>query len=95
MTPKRGEVVTVAASGDLGKPRPAVVVRSDVFPVRHASVIVCRMTSGMEDAPDFRLTIEPSRANGLRVKSRIMADEPVTVLRRGSARDAAGWTGET
>ena len=31
MNPKRGEVVTVAASGDFGKPRPAVVIRSDVF----------------------------------------------------------------
>ena len=45
MNPKRGEVVTVAASGDFGKPHPAVVVRSDVFPERHASMIVCQMTS--------------------------------------------------
>ena len=33
------------------------------------------------DAPDFRLTIEPSRTNGLREASRIMADKPVTVRR--------------
>ena len=32
MNPKRGEVVTVAASGYFGKRRPAVVIRSDVFP---------------------------------------------------------------
>ena len=81
MNPKRGEVVTVAASGDFGKPRPAVVVQSDVFPERHASVIVCQMTSRLEDAPDFRLTIEPSRTNGLRATSQIMADKPVTVRR--------------
>jgi mRNA interferase MazF len=31
------------------------------------------------DAPDFRITIDPSRANGLRVTSQIMADKPVTV----------------
>ena len=55
MNPKRGEVVTVAASGDFGKPRPAVVIQSDVFPEQHASVIVCQMTSRLEDAPDFRL----------------------------------------
>ncbi|MYD87803.1 MAG: type II toxin-antitoxin system PemK/MazF family toxin, partial [Acidobacteria bacterium] len=42
---RRGDVVTVAASGDFGKPRPAVVVQSDVFPHEHASVIVCQMTS--------------------------------------------------
>ena len=81
MHPKRGEVVTVAASGDFGKPRPAVVIRSDVFPEQHASVIVCQMTSTLEDAPDFRPTIEPSRANGLRERAQIMADKPVTVRR--------------
>ena len=81
MNPKRGDVVTVAASGDCGKPRPAVVIQSDVFPERHASVIVCQMTSTLEDAPDFRPTIEPSRANGLRERSQIMADKPVTARR--------------
>ena len=81
MNPKRGEVVTVAASGDFGKPRPAVVIQGDVFPMQHASVIVCRMASRLEDAPDFRLTIEPSRTNGLREISQIMADKPVTVRR--------------
>ncbi len=81
MNPKRGEVVTVAASGDFGKPRPAVIIQSDVFPMQHASVIVCRMTSRLEDAPDFRLTIEPSRTNGLRERSQIMVDKPVTIRR--------------
>jgi mRNA interferase MazF len=38
---RRGDVVTVAASGDYGKPRPAVIVQSDTFP----SVIVCQMPS--------------------------------------------------
>ena len=87
MSISRGDVVTVAASGDFGKPRPAVVVRSDVFPEEHASVIVCQMTSTLADAPDFRITIEPSRTNGLQRTSQIMADKPVTVRReRVSAR---------
>ena len=73
--------MTVAAAGDFGKPRPAVIVQSDVFPEQHASVIVCQMTSTLEDAPDFRVTIEPSGANGLRAVSQIMADKPVTVRR--------------
>ena len=81
MNPKRGDVVTVAASGDFGKPRPAVIVQSDVFPEHHRSVIVCQMTSTVEDAPDFRVTIEPSGTNGLRTVSQIMADKPVTVRR--------------
>jgi mRNA interferase MazF len=31
------------------------------------------------DAPDLRLTIDPAEKNGLRVRSQIMADKPVTV----------------
>ena len=81
MNSKCSDVVAVTASGDFGKPRPAVVIRSDVFPEQRESLIVCQMTSWLEDAPDFRLTIEPSRANGLRETSQIMADKPVTVRR--------------
>jgi mRNA interferase MazF len=78
---RRGDVVTVAAAGDYGKPRPAVIVQTDAFPETHASVVVCQMTSELFDAPDFRVTIDPSGANGLRVPSQIMADKPVTVRR--------------
>ena len=78
---KRGDVVTVAAPGDFGKPRPAVIVQSDVFPEQHQSVIVCQMTTKLEEAPDFRLTIQASTANGLRSTSQIMIDKPVTVRR--------------
>lgn len=82
MTPKRGDVVTVAAAGDFGKPRPAVVVQSDAFPEQHASVVVCQMTSALfEAASSFRVTIEPSVENGLRAVSQIMADKPVTLRR--------------
>ena len=79
--------MTVAVSGDYGKPRPAVIVQSDAFPPEHASVVVCQMTSTLSDAPDFRVTVEPSDLNGLRRTSQIMADKPVTVRReRVSAR---------
>ena len=77
----RGDVVTVAASGDYGKPQPAVIVQSDAFPQNHASVIICQMTSDLVDAPDFRVTIEPSAENGLRVRSQVVADKPVTIRR--------------
>ncbi|MFE0756951.1 type II toxin-antitoxin system PemK/MazF family toxin [Inquilinus sp. NPDC058860] len=83
---RRGDVVTVAASSDYGKPRPAVIVQSDAFPPEHASVIVCQMTSDIADAPDFRITIEPGSENGLRVRSQIMADKPVTVRRERIGR---------
>jgi len=78
---RRGDVVTVAAAGDYGKPRPAVIVQTDAFPETHASVVVCQMTSELSDAPDFRVTIDPNEANGLRARSQVMADKPVTVRR--------------
>ena len=78
---RRGDLVTVAAAGDYGRPRPAVIVQTDAFPESHASVVVCRLTSELVDAPDFRVTIEPKPENGLRLRSQVMADKPVTVKR--------------
>ena len=81
MAVRRGDIVAVAASGDYGKPRPAVVVQSNAFPETHASVSICQMTSTIADAPDFRVTVEPSTENGLRRLSQIMVDKPTTVRR--------------
>jgi mRNA interferase MazF len=82
----RGDVVTVAAIGDYGKPRPAVIVQTDALPTQHASVIVCQMTSDVAEAPDFRVTIDPTERNGLRVRSQVMADKPVTIRRERIGR---------
>jgi len=82
-------VVTIAAAGDYGKPRPAVIVQTDALPAEHASVVVCQMTSECSDAPDFRVTIDPTQKNGLRLRSQVMADKPVTV-RRGRIRRQIG-----
>lgn len=78
---RRGDVVTVAAAADYGKPRPAVIVQTDALPADHASVVVCQMTSDYSEAPDFRVTVEPTEQNGLRVRSQVMADKPVTIRR--------------
>jgi len=82
----RGDVVTVAAAGDYGKPRPAVIVQTDAFPEAHGSVIVCQMTSDLQVATDFRVTVAPSEENGLRFASQVMADKPVTVRRERIGR---------
>jgi mRNA interferase MazF len=83
---RRGDVVTVAATGDYGKPRPAVIVQTDALPAEHASVVVCEMTSECSDAPDFRVTVDPTEQNGLRVRSQVMADKPVTIRRERIGR---------
>jgi len=44
-------------------------------------VVVCQLTSELAEAPDFRITIDPQRENGLRLTSQVMADKPVTIRR--------------
>jgi mRNA interferase MazF len=83
---RRGDVVTIAATGDYGKSRPAVIVQTDALPGAHASVVVCQMTSECSDAFDFRVTIDPTAKNRLRVRSQVMADKPVTIRRERIGR---------
>ncbi len=77
---RRGDIVAVAAPGDFGKPRPAVIVQTDGLPSDHSSLVLCQMTSSLADL-DFRVTVEPSPENGLRAISQVMTDKPVTVRR--------------
>ena len=77
---KRGDLVTVAVSGDYGKPRPALVVQADAFD-RHPSVIVLPLTSEIHDAPLFRVTVTAGAATGLRKTSQIMVDKATAVPR--------------
>jgi mRNA interferase MazF len=78
---KRGDLVVVAMPGDYGKPRPALVVQSDLFNQTHASVTLAPVTSTIVNAPLFRLTLEPSARTGLRSVSQIMIDKITTVRR--------------
>lgn len=77
---KRGDIVTVAPSGDDGKPRPAVVIQSDWLDGTD-SILVCLLTSTLRDAPLFRLTVEPSPAHGLKTVSQVMVDKIMAVRR--------------
>jgi mRNA interferase MazF len=91
MPTSRGDVVIIAAPGDYGKPRPAVIVQSNAIPESHASVVICPITSELAEA-DFRITIEPGPETGLRVRSQVMADKPVTI-RRGRIGQRIGRLG--
>jgi mRNA interferase MazF len=77
---KRGDLVTVALPGDYGKPRPALVIQSDLFD-EHPSVTILPVTSDTREAPLFRVALEPGADNGLRMASQIMVDKPQTVAR--------------
>jgi mRNA interferase MazF len=78
---KRGEIWTLAGGKDYaGKPRPVVILQDDRFDAT-ASVTICAVTTNPTDAPLFRLAVEPSETNGLRVSSRLMVDKITTVSR--------------
>jgi mRNA interferase MazF len=79
---RRGDVVTVTAPGDYGKPRPAVVIQSDVINQADPdSVILTLITGAVRHAPLLRLTIDPTPENGLQKASQVMVDKLVTVRR--------------
>ena len=77
---KRGDLVTLALSGAYGKPRPALIVQSDLFDA-HPSVTVLPVTSELRDLPLFRIRVEPSQVNGLRAVSEVMVDKAHTIVR--------------
>ena len=70
----RGDLVTVVLQGAYGKPRPALVIQSDLFD-QHPSVTIFPVTSELRDAPLFRITVEASAGNGLQQCSQIMVDK--------------------
>jgi len=76
---KRGDIVAVSLQGDYGKPRPALVVQSNLL-ANLESVVICPITSVVRDAV-FRITVEPDGANALRVLSQVMVDKIATVPR--------------
>ena len=71
---KRGDLVTVSAQGDYGKPRSAIVIQSDFLNAAD-SVLVVLLTSKIADASLYRLTVEPTAENGLKVVSQVMVDK--------------------
>jgi mRNA interferase MazF len=77
---KRGDLVVVSAAGDYGKPRPAVIIQSDLLN-KSDSVLVALLTSTLADTPLFRLTVEPTAENGLKLPSQVMVDKIIAYPR--------------
>lgn len=77
---RRGDLITISLQGDYGKPRPALVIQSDLFD-QHPSVTVLPVTSALRDAPLFRLELQPDSGNGLRSVSQVMVDKPQSIPR--------------
>lgn len=84
---KRGDLVVVAAKGAYtGKPRPALLVQSDLFNETHSSFTVCPITTDVVDAALFRVTLPPGERTGLTSASQIMVDKMVSVPRSAVSR---------
>ena len=75
---------------EYGKPRPAVVVQSDLFNPTHPSLTLCPLTSELRDVPLFRVPVSPSEGNGLRLESEVMVDklcsQPLSKVRESIGR---------
>ena len=74
---RRGDIVTVALQGDQGKPRPALVIQSDLFADLPA-VAILPITGTLLEASLLRIDIAPSERTGLIKRSQIMVDKPQT-----------------
>ena len=77
---KRGDFVTVALQGDLGKPRPALIIQTDAFE-NLKTVTVLPVTGSLVDAPLLRIMLQPNKGNGLQKASQLMVDKTITVQR--------------
>jgi mRNA interferase MazF len=94
MEMKRGDIVLCVIAGDYGKPRPAMVVQSDLFNEAHPSVTLLPITSHLLDTPLFRIPLKASKVNGLKLPSQVMVDK-ITAVRRDRIRERIGKVSPT
>ena len=77
---RRGDLVTIVLQGTYGKPRPALIIQSDLF-AEHPSVTIIPITSELRDTPLFRVPVRYGESSGLRKPSEVMVDKVQTIPR--------------
>jgi mRNA interferase MazF len=90
----RGSIVSAVAPREFGKPRPSLIVQTDLLNPVHPTVAVCLLTTDLVDAPRFRVSISPSPQNGLRLPSQVMVDK-IFALQRDKIGDVLGHLSES
>jgi mRNA interferase MazF len=76
---RRGDIVLAASPGDYGKPRPCLVLQSELFDDL-PSVTFCMLTTTLrDDSPLIRIGINPDGENGLHQPSQIAIDKIMTL----------------
>jgi mRNA interferase MazF len=88
---KRGDVVLMVVPGELGRPRPGIIVQADELGDNTTTILTCPLSSDVQAVPNPRLRpiVEPTAANGLRARSQIMTDK-ILAQRRGRIRQVIG-----
>ena len=76
----RGDIAIVAY-GELGRPRPVVIVQADELGEATMTVVACPITSELTGKLPIRPLVEPDETNALRVQSQIMTDRILAVPR--------------
>ena len=72
---KRGDLVLAAGKGDFaGKPRPAIVVRNDLFE-GFPTVVLCPITSFLTGAIPVRIPLPSNARTGLQKPSEVEVDK--------------------
>jgi len=91
---RRGELWTVSVGPNYaGKARPVLIVQEDRFDATD-SVTVCLITTSASVSPLFRITVNPTTANGLTRVSAIMVDKTTTIRRSKLGKRLGRLSGE-
>ena len=86
---KRGDVVLVVVPGELGRPRPGVVVQADEVTKELSAIFICPISSDVQENLPLRPIIEAEPLTGLRLRSQIMTDKMIA-LRHDRVRRVIG-----
>ena len=82
---QRGDLVVVAMQGDYGKPRPALVIQTDLFDELPTITVLPLVSSELVPAIT-RVDIAASDANGLHAASQVVVHRPQTISRAKISR---------
>ena len=86
---QRGDIILCVLHGDYGKPRPVVVVQTNIVNDTHDSVTLCPLTTHLIDAALFRVSVVPTKENGLKEASQVMVDK-ISSQKRSKLRERIG-----
>lgn len=73
--------IVIVAYGELGRPRPVVIVQANELGRDTMTIIACPITSELTERLPIRPIVEPDDDNGLHIRSQIMTDRILAVPR--------------